>query len=52
MALLPTLGDIITAMSENVKNSDRSEMYSFTISSAMVRHCVGLRRVVLVALYK
>lgn len=43
VGLLPRLGDI-TAASENMKNSDRSEMYWFTTSSAIVRHWVGLRR--------
>jgi hypothetical protein len=33
-----------TAMSENMKYSERSEMYCLTISRAIVRTCDGLRR--------
>lgn len=37
-------------MSENMKNSESRAMYSLMMSSAMVRHCVGLRREELAAL--
>ena len=43
VGLVPKLGDVIAA-SENMKNSDSREMYCFTMSRAMVRHCDGLRR--------
>lgn len=38
------LGGEDTRLSENMKNSDRSEMYSFTMSKAIARHCEGERR--------
>lgn len=40
---LDWLGDI-TAISERVKNCEIRDIYSLTISSAIVLHCVGLRR--------
>ena len=44
VGLLPRLGDVTIAASEKRKNSERREMYCFTMSRAMVRHCEGLRR--------
>lgn len=38
------LEDDMTAISDSLKNSEINEMYSLTISSAIVRHWVGLRR--------
>lgn len=37
-------GEDVTAISERLKNWDRKEIYSLTISKDMVRHWEGLRR--------
>ena len=39
----PSVGGVDTNMSEKRKNCERREMYNFTTSSAMLRHCEGLR---------
>ena len=38
------VGDAITAISERLKNWDKSDIYNLTTSKAMIRHCEGLRR--------